>query len=120
MSGDQILPFKMCHSYNRDNKWIQLSDPQRFVHFANAKIDSSVYLNLKLLHIIECHWMMRRNNIFRISGGSEAQESLQKFTDFLETEASRGRISRALEKKILGKSKYIKSLSNINYIMYII
>lgn len=40
---------------------------------------------------------------FRILGGSEAQESLQKFTDFLETEASRGRISRALEKKILGK-----------------
>ncbi|XP_050432020.1 uncharacterized protein LOC126840380 [Adelges cooleyi] len=34
-------------------------------------------------------------------GGSEAQESLQKFTDFLETEASRGRISRVLEKKIL-------------------
>lgn len=42
---------------------------------------------------------------FRILGGSEAQESLQKFTDFLETEASRGRISRAFEKKILGKSK---------------
>lgn len=42
---------------------------------------------------------------FRILGGSEAQESLQKFTDFLETEASRGKISRALEKKILGKSK---------------
>ncbi|XP_050540935.1 uncharacterized protein LOC126905349 isoform X3 [Daktulosphaira vitifoliae] len=34
-------------------------------------------------------------------GGTEAQESLQKFTDFLEAEASQGRISRALEKKIL-------------------
>lgn len=50
--------------------------------------------------------------IVRVSGGSEAQESLKKFTDFLETEANRGRISRALEKKILGmtinkqRSKY--------------
>jgi len=49
---------------------------------------------------------MRGNKLVHILGGSEAQESLQKFTDFLETEASRGRISRALEKKILGKSKY--------------
>lgn len=39
-----------------------------------------------------------------VPGGSEAQESLQKFTDFLESEASRGRISRELEKRILGKS----------------
>lgn len=39
----------------------------------------------------------------RVAGGSEAQESLQKFTDFLENEASRGRISRAMEKKILGE-----------------
>lgn len=43
------------------------------------------------------------NRNVRVSGGTEAQESLQKFTDFLEAEASRGRISRALEKKILGK-----------------
>lgn len=63
--------------------------------------------------------MMSRNNVFHILGGSEAQESLQKFTDFLETEASRGRISRALEKKILGKSKYINRRSKINNITYI-
>jgi len=50
---------------------------------------------------------------FHISGGSEAQESLQKFTDFLETEASRGRISRALEKKILGKTVNIQQYESL-------
>lgn len=38
-----------------------------------------------------------------ISGSVEAQEALQKFTDFLEAEAQSGRISRSLEKKVLGK-----------------
>ncbi|CAH0395907.1 unnamed protein product [Bemisia tabaci] len=32
---------------------------------------------------------------------AEAQEALQKFTDFLESEAEQGRISRTLEKKVL-------------------
>lgn len=36
-------------------------------------------------------------------GSAEAQQSLQKFTNFLEAEASQGHISRALEKKVLGK-----------------
>lgn len=35
-------------------------------------------------------------------GSSEAQKALQKFTTFLETEAERGHLSRALEKKVLG------------------
>ncbi|KAI4460210.1 nucleotidase domain-containing [Holotrichia oblita] len=34
-------------------------------------------------------------------GSLEAQQSLQKFTTFLENEAEQGRISRALEKKVL-------------------
>lgn len=36
-------------------------------------------------------------------GSAEAQSALQKFTGFLETEAEAGHISRALEKKVLGK-----------------
>lgn len=36
-------------------------------------------------------------------GSVEAQQALQKFTNFLEAEASQGHISRALEKKVLGK-----------------
>lgn len=36
-------------------------------------------------------------------GSAEAQQALQKFTNFLEAEASQGHISRALEKKVLGK-----------------
>lgn len=39
------------------------------------------------------------------SGSVEAQDALQKFTDFLENEAQQGRISRALEKKVLGKGR---------------
>lgn len=35
-------------------------------------------------------------------GSVEAQAALQKFTNFLETEAEEGHISRALEKKVLG------------------
>lgn len=35
-------------------------------------------------------------------GSAEAQAALQKFTNFLETEAEEGHISRALEKKVLG------------------
>lgn len=35
--------------------------------------------------------------------GAEAQQALQKFTNFLEAEAAQGHISRALEKKVLGK-----------------
>lgn len=38
-----------------------------------------------------------------VSGSSEAQEALQKFTGFLEAEAENGRISRSLEKKVLGE-----------------
>jgi len=58
--------------------------------------------------------------IISVSGGSEVQESLKKFTNFLETEASRGRISRALEKKILGKMQntirvHILSMCFIEY-----
>ncbi|XP_074027772.1 uncharacterized protein isoform X2 [Leptinotarsa decemlineata] len=34
-------------------------------------------------------------------GSAEAQEALQKFTNFLELEAAQGHISRALEKKVL-------------------
>ncbi|XP_069689668.1 protein CIP2A homolog [Periplaneta americana] len=34
-------------------------------------------------------------------GSAEAQEALQKFTSFLETEAEQGHISRSLEKKVL-------------------
>lgn len=40
-------------------------------------------------------------------GSNEAQLALQKFTNFLEMEAEQGRISRALEKKVLG-NKYLK------------
>lgn len=36
------------------------------------------------------------------TGSSEAQDALQKFTGFLEAEAESGRISRSLEKKVLG------------------
>lgn len=36
-------------------------------------------------------------------GNAEAQQALQKFTGFLESEAEQGHISRALEKKVLGK-----------------
>lgn len=36
-------------------------------------------------------------------GSTEAQQALQKFTNFLEMEAEQGHISRALEKKVLGK-----------------
>lgn len=36
-------------------------------------------------------------------GNAEAQQALQKFTRFLELEAEQGHISRALEKKVLGK-----------------
>lgn len=39
-------------------------------------------------------------------GSAEAQMALQKFTGFLETEAEAGHISRALEKKVLGKRYY--------------
>lgn len=35
-------------------------------------------------------------------GSAEAQQALQKFTKFLETEAEQGHISRTLEKKVLG------------------
>lgn len=38
-------------------------------------------------------------------GSAEAQEALQKFTTFLETETEQGHISRTLEKKVLGKLK---------------
>ena len=34
---------------------------------------------------------------------SEAQQALQKFTSFLESEANKGYISKTLEKKVLGK-----------------
>lgn len=38
----------------------------------------------------------------------EAQQALQKFTNFLEAEAAEGHISRALEKKVLGKIFFTK------------
>lgn len=47
-------------------------------------------------------------------GSAEAQQALQKFTNFLEMEASQGHISRALEKKVLGEFRYIYMLNN-NY-----
>lgn len=40
-------------------------------------------------------------------GSAEAQQALQKFTNFLEAEAEQGHISRALEKKVLGKLRFI-------------
>ncbi|XP_073981321.1 uncharacterized protein [Rhodnius prolixus] len=43
--------------------------------------------------------IMFRQSLSR--GSVEAQDALQKFTDFLENEAQQGRISRALEKKVL-------------------
>lgn len=45
-------------------------------------------------------------------GSNEAQLALQKFTNFLEMEAEQGRISRALEKKVLG-NKYLKFIDII-------
>lgn len=44
-------------------------------------------------------------------GSPEAQDSLQKFTDFLENEAQSGRISKTLEKKVL--DVVIASLSDV-------
>nr|XP_014290971.2 uncharacterized protein LOC106690153 [Halyomorpha halys] len=44
-------------------------------------------------------------------GSAEAQDALQKFTDFLENEAQSGRISRTLEKKVL--DVVIASLSDV-------
>lgn len=43
-------------------------------------------------------------------GSAEAQQALQKFTNFLEVEAEQGHISRALEKKVLGKHSMLNTL----------
>lgn len=45
-------------------------------------------------------------------GSTEAQQALQKFTNFLEMEAEQGHISRALEKKVLGRSSRSKVVQN--------
>lgn len=50
-----------------------------------------------------------------LQGSSEAQEALQKFTGFLETEAENGRISQVLEKKILGKLQKLYKLIKLIY-----
>lgn len=41
-------------------------------------------------------------NLCSVTGSVEAQDALQKFTSFLETEAEQGHISRSLEKEVLG------------------
>lgn len=48
----------------------------------------------------------------------EAQQSLQKFTTFLENEAEQGRISRALEKKVLGKYRNFQIIVLKHFIRY--
>lgn len=40
-------------------------------------------------------------------GSTEAQLALQKFTNYLEAEAEQGRISKSLEKKVLGSYAHI-------------
>ncbi|XP_075231670.1 uncharacterized protein LOC142330329 isoform X2 [Lycorma delicatula] len=55
-------------------------------------------------------------------GSSEAQEALEKFTRFLETEAETGRISRSLEKKVLDSGRVdnglkLSNMKNHRFIM---
>jgi len=86
----KILEAKLRVSDSQYNRLLEtLSEPSDYT-YAQTMMDEIIYQLAKL---------MFNQGLF--IGGSEAQESLQKFTDFLETEASRGRISRALEKKIL-------------------
>lgn len=86
----KILEAKLRMSDSQYNRLLEtLTAPSDYT-YAQTMMDEIIYQLAKL---------MFNQGLF--IGGSEAQESLQKFTDFLETEASRGRISRALEKKIL-------------------
>ncbi|XP_029342380.1 uncharacterized protein LOC100166244 isoform X3 [Acyrthosiphon pisum] len=86
----KILEAKLRMSDSQYNRLLEtLTAPSDYA-YAQTMMDEIIYQLAKL---------MFNQGLF--IGGSEAQESLQKFTDFLETEASRGRISRALEKKIL-------------------
>ncbi|KAL4132131.1 hypothetical protein QTP88_009340 [Uroleucon formosanum] len=86
----KILEAKLRMSESQYNRLLEtLTTPSDYT-YAQTMMDEIIYQLAKL---------MFNQGLF--IGGSEAQESLQKFTDFLETEASRGKISRALEKKIL-------------------
>ncbi|XP_025412736.1 uncharacterized protein LOC112685161 isoform X2 [Sipha flava] len=85
-----ILEAKLRLSDSQYNRLLDtLMTPSDYA-YAQTMMDEIIYQLAKL---------MFNQGLF--IGGSEAQESLQKFTDFLENEASQGRISRALEKKIL-------------------
>ncbi|KAE9532403.1 hypothetical protein AGLY_010026 [Aphis glycines] len=86
----KILEAKLRMSDSQYNRLLETLTASSDYTYAQTMMDEIIYQLAKL---------MFNQGLF--IGGSEAQESLQKFTDFLETEASRGRISRALEKKIL-------------------
>ncbi|KAF0767417.1 Uncharacterized protein FWK35_00007322 [Aphis craccivora] len=86
----KILESKLRMSDSQYNRLLETLTASSDYTYAQTMMDEIIYQLAKL---------MFNQGLF--IGGSEAQESLQKFTDFLETEASRGRISRALEKKIL-------------------
>ncbi|VVC25602.1 Hypothetical protein CINCED_3A008646 [Cinara cedri] len=86
----KILEAKLRMSDSQYSRLLDtLTTPPEYT-YAQTMMDEIIYQLAKL---------MFNQGLF--IGGSEAQESLKKFTDFLETEASKGRISRAMEKKIL-------------------